>query len=94
MATEERKLGKKILKVLDDRGGFDGWWGDIDRPIQREIEDAVGGVCVAEVAVFVMKERARCLKYAQAMREGKLDDIRSVIAGINGGEEFGQDADE
>ena len=93
MATA-RELGKKILKVLDDRGGFDGWWGGIDRPIQREIEDAVGKVCLDEVEIARAKERARCLKYAQAMREGKIDDIRSVIFGITGGAEFGQDADE
>lgn len=27
------------LKVLSDRGGFDGWWDCIDEDIQQEIRE-------------------------------------------------------
>lgn len=30
---------KEMLDLLKDRGGFDGWWGDIDAATQQEIID-------------------------------------------------------
>ncbi len=29
----------KMIDVLCDRGGFDGWWGNIDEDIQNEIKE-------------------------------------------------------
>jgi len=31
------KKSEKIISALCDRGGFDGWWGNIDEDIQNEI---------------------------------------------------------
>ena len=33
-----KRIVEEILRELDDRGGFDGWWGDIDEDIQEEIK--------------------------------------------------------
>ena len=34
-----KKIVKHILDDLDDRGGFDGWWDDIDTDTQAEIKE-------------------------------------------------------
>jgi len=33
-----------IIGALDDRGGFDAWWDDIDEDIQDEIKDELVGI--------------------------------------------------
>lgn len=35
------KKVKKILNMLNDRKGFDGWWDDIDEEIQNEIAEEI-----------------------------------------------------
>lgn len=40
------------------------------------------------IADAVQAERSRCHDYAYAMRCGDIDDIRSVISGIDGGHPF------
>lgn len=32
-----KKTVKEIILFLNDRGGFDAWWGDIDPEYQKEI---------------------------------------------------------
>jgi len=36
-----RQLTEDIFDFLQDRGGFDGWWGDIDSETQDEIMQGV-----------------------------------------------------
>lgn len=38
---QARKIVRKIFSFLSDRGGFDGWWADVDHDIQIEIKDAI-----------------------------------------------------
>ena len=44
------KLVDNILDELNDRGGFDGWWGSIDTDTQDEIKLELVGIvlCVGE----------------------------------------------
>lgn len=37
MADLYGTVGYRIIRLLDERGGFDHWWGRIDPDIQREI---------------------------------------------------------
>lgn len=41
MMSTARTIVSEILQELNDRSGFDGWWGCIDDEIQEEIEDAL-----------------------------------------------------
>jgi hypothetical protein len=34
-------LVNTIISILSDRQGFDGWWGNIDIPIQKEIREEI-----------------------------------------------------
>lgn len=38
-----RRIVDAVLRNLDDRSGFDGWWGDLDTDIQAEIRRALRG---------------------------------------------------
>ncbi len=35
------QIAKKIVDDLEGRSGFDGWWEDIDPPIQAEIHEEI-----------------------------------------------------
>jgi len=35
----EKEIVNEIIDALCDRGGFDGWWGNIDEDIQNEIKE-------------------------------------------------------
>lgn len=41
---EARYVARMVLRNLDDRAGFDHWWGEIDAETQREIMDDLTGV--------------------------------------------------
>ena len=41
-----------ILNDLDDRGGFDGWWGSIDSETQEEIKRALKEVVDAKLESY------------------------------------------
>lgn len=32
-----KKIVKELILFLNDRGGFDAWWGDIEPEIQKQI---------------------------------------------------------
>ena len=36
-----KKKAEKIISMLNGRGGFDDWWGNIDEDIQEEIIDEI-----------------------------------------------------
>ena len=38
----------KVLDALNDRGGFDGWWGGIDDDIQQEIIEELVSIVEGE----------------------------------------------
>ena len=44
-----KKIVKAILTDLEDRSGFDHWWGDIDGPIRTEIRKELTSIVVAEL---------------------------------------------
>lgn len=44
-----RRIVKRVLRDLDDRSGFDHWWGGIDRSIQKEIVNDLTAVVAAEL---------------------------------------------
>jgi hypothetical protein len=35
-----------VRAVLDDRGGFDGWWAGVDEKTQEEILEAIGRAAI------------------------------------------------
>lgn len=35
------KAAHAVIEELEDRSGFDGWWGDLDEDIQSDILTAV-----------------------------------------------------
>lgn len=35
---------EKIIALLNGRGGFEHWWGDIDEDTKREIIEEIDGV--------------------------------------------------
>lgn len=41
---ESTYVAQEILHELNGRGGFDGWWGEIDDEIQEEILVALSNV--------------------------------------------------
>ncbi len=41
-----------------------------------------------ERALAVTAERKRCEQWAQAMRSGQIDDVRSLIQAIRSGEDY------
>lgn len=43
------KLAWKVIEVLTGRGGFDGWWGDIDHSIKLDIVEEIQEVLDAGV---------------------------------------------
>lgn len=55
MTSLEQAIVKAVLKNLDDRSGFDHWWGSIDRSIQREIREDLA----ADVRAVLDKAAAR-----------------------------------
>ena len=42
-------VAKKVVAILEDRSGFDGWWDDIDDDIQNEILERIAKVIETEV---------------------------------------------
>lgn len=43
------KVAWKVIEVLTGRGGFDGWWGDIDHSIKLDIVEEIQEVLDAGV---------------------------------------------
>lgn len=37
MSAQSGEIVTAVLDELEDRGGFDHWWGSIDKPIRDEI---------------------------------------------------------
>ncbi len=35
---------EKVLEVLNNRGGFDDWWGNLDEDLQNEIYSEIEAV--------------------------------------------------
>jgi hypothetical protein len=48
-----RKVGKKVIKVLSNRKGFDWWFEDLEGPLKSEIIMDVG-----RAAIKAVKENA------------------------------------
>lgn len=46
---------EQIISALSNRGGFDGWWGDIDEDIQQEI--------IAEIDAIIDESASAELAY-------------------------------
>lgn len=40
----EKQIVNKIIDALCNRGGFDGWWENIDEDIQDEIKDELENI--------------------------------------------------
>lgn len=47
--TQAERIVAAILTNLDDRSGFDWWWGDIDSATQREIKRTLAKIVAAEL---------------------------------------------
>jgi hypothetical protein len=45
--TKEEQIDK-MIELLSDRRGFDGWWEDIDEDIQNEIKEEMLSVIIEE----------------------------------------------
>jgi uncharacterized protein HemY len=43
MNKHAKEAAEAILIDLNDRGGFDSWWEDIDRATKAEIKAAIAG---------------------------------------------------
>jgi len=41
MENPKNKAEELLNKMLSSRGGFDGWWGNIDDDIQEEIIEEI-----------------------------------------------------
>lgn len=41
---EDYELTDKLLDELNSRGGFDGWWGNLDEEIQLEIKTTLASI--------------------------------------------------
>jgi hypothetical protein len=35
------RAAEAVIRELDDRRGFDGWWYDLEPDIQQEIKEAI-----------------------------------------------------
>ena len=45
---KEESKAEQIISVLNDRGGFDDWWGNIDKECQDEILDEIKSIIKSE----------------------------------------------
>ena len=40
-AEKAKLIVNDSIEELENRGGFDGWWGSIDEDIQKEIKETL-----------------------------------------------------
>lgn len=41
---DTENAAKKIIKLLDGRGGFDGWWSEVAEEDKRDILDEIADI--------------------------------------------------
>ena len=44
MDKNTRAITNKIITALSNRGGFDGWWDEIDKETRDEIKDEISQI--------------------------------------------------
>lgn len=48
-------ISKTIIEKLSDRQGFDGWWGNIDDDIQKEILKEIEDIVKTAILNSIME---------------------------------------
>lgn len=66
---DSHQIALMVIDVLDGRGGFDGWWGDIDEDIKDEIRTEIASVVHASIA-----EMERDTLLLEALRQEGVDN--------------------
>jgi hypothetical protein len=81
MTTKETV--EKILRMLDDRSGFDGWWNDIDEDTQDEIKDQIA-LIISESALSPQTFCCALCMYTSGPFDvdSKRDDALMMIGGM------------
>jgi hypothetical protein len=80
VATKETV--EKILRMLDDRSGFDAWWDDIDEGTQDEIKDQIA-LIISESALSPQTFHCVLCIYTNPLdMNSKRDDTLIVVGGM------------
>lgn len=65
----------KIINMLSDRGGFDGWWGNIDDDIQDEIKGEIESIINEPEPKKKKKKREKKYQMSEEKIIEALDEI-------------------
>lgn len=61
---------KEIIISLGNRGGFDGWWDDIDEDIQEDIKEELVKIVMEKVQLALISRQNKAInQLSQRVKE-------------------------
>ena len=62
-----KEIVEKMINALNNRGGFDGWWHNIDEEIQAEIADELVNILPIQIVSKRLSEMEEAGKEATSL---------------------------